>query len=154
TPLFQVMFVLDHDAGRRVEPADLSFHAARIDTRTSKFDLSLNLEEMADGFDGWLEYSTELFERATAARLVGHFQTLLTGAAQDPRTPLSALPLLPPDEQHQLHRWNDTRVDYPQEHLLHRLIEQQARGTPDAEAVRFEGDALSYRELDRRATRL
>src|SRR5262249_17795473 len=53
-----------------------------------------------------------------------------------------------------LRGWNDTRADYPQQHLLHRLIREQARRSPDAEAVHFDGGRLTYRQLDRRATAL
>src|SRR5262249_52710950 len=126
----------------------------RIDTGTSKFDLSLHMTENADGFEAYLEYSEELFEGATVARLAGHYRALLGAACADPGRPASRLPLLTPDEAEQLRRWNATRVDYPQEHLLHRLIEDQARRTPQAEAVRCGERALSYGELDRRAGRL
>ena len=122
-----------------------------VDTGTSKFDLSLFLVEEDGGLRGTLEYSTDLFEEATVARLAGHFRTLLAAACADPDQPLSCLPLLTGAEREQLQRWNATRQHYPQELLLHRLIEQQARRTPDAEAARCDGRTLSYRQLDRRA---
>src|SRR5262249_27819646 len=81
---------------------------------------------------GYLEYSTELSEADTAARLVGHFQTLLGAARADPEQSLSGLPLLTEAERRQLDGWNATRVDYAQEHLLHRLVERQAPPSPPA----------------------
>src|SRR5262249_6151134 len=125
-----------------------------IDTGTSKFDLSLHITEKANGFDGYLEYSTELFEAGTAARLIGHLRTLLEAACADPEQRLSQLPLLTDPERQQLTRWNATRAAYPRDPLRHGLVEPRARRTPAAEAVRCDGDALSYAELDRRASRL
>src|SRR5262249_54109338 len=89
SPLFQVMFVLDHDPGQRVSLPALTFSTSRIDTGTSKFDLSLHLTEVADGFDGYLEYSRQLFEDETAARLAGHLGTLLAAARAAPAPSLS-----------------------------------------------------------------
>src|SRR5262249_61437896 len=93
-PLFQVLFALDLEPGSRVSLSRLTFSTSRIDTGTSKFDLSLNLTEKAGGFEGHLEYSTELFEAATAARLAGHFRTLLEGACADPGRGVAPLPPL------------------------------------------------------------
>src|SRR5262249_61938605 len=70
------------------------------------------------------------------------------GAGAERATPLSRLPLLTEPERQAVARWNDTRADYPQEHLLHRLVEGQARRSPDAAAVCFGGRALGYRQLD------
>ncbi len=154
SPLFQVMFVLDHELRRTTEPTDLVMNAARIDTGTSKFDLALHLTESSDGFEGWLEYSTELFEPATASRLVGHLGTLLDTALSAPQQRLSTLPMLTEAEQQQIEGWNSTLVDYPQTPLLHQLFEQQVANTPNAEAVRYENHALSYQEVNARAEHL
>src|SRR5262249_11580409 len=77
TPLFQVMLALDHDPAHDVSLPGLTFSASRVDTGTSKFDLSLHLTGTAEGLEGTLEYSAELFEEATAARLAGHLRALL-----------------------------------------------------------------------------
>jgi amino acid adenylation domain-containing protein len=125
-----------------------------VDTGTSKFDLSLFLMEQERRLRGTLEYSTELFEEATAARLVGHYQTLLEAACANPGTLVSRLPLLTEAERTQLSAWNDTSVDYPQEHLLHHLIQEQAQHSPHACAVCFQEQQLTYQQLDRRANQL
>src|SRR5262249_44840408 len=154
SPIFQVMFALDQNSSRRINLPGASLTASRIDTGTSKFDLSLHLAEGPDGLEGYLEYSTDLFDESTAVRLAAHYGVLLEGACTEPDAAVSRLPLLTDPEREQLSRWNATAADYPQDHLLHRLIEQQVRRTPAAEAVRCEGRALSYAELDRRAGRL
>ncbi len=154
SPLFQVMFSLDHEHHRHVHLAGLEFSAIRVDTGTAKFDLNLSLSVGPQAVEGYLEYSTDLFEAATARRVVGHYRTLLEAACADPDQPVSRLPLLTAAEREELTRWNDTHVAFPEEHLLHRLIETQARRTPHAEALRFEERTLSYAELDCRATLL
>src|SRR5581483_7203341 len=73
-----------------------------IHTGTAKFDLTLVLTETPSGLHGELEYSTDLFDGATTARMVGHFQTLLEGIAADPDRRLSELPLLTEGERQQL----------------------------------------------------
>src|SRR5207248_1819854 len=132
SPLFQVMFALDPEPSRRVNLPGLTFTTSRIDTGTSKFDLSLHMMEKEGGFEGYLEYSAELFEAATAARLAGHYRTLLEAACADPDAPVARLPLLTAAEREQLRAWNATAVHYPREHRLHRLVEDQARRTPQA----------------------
>src|SRR5262249_23437132 len=154
SPLFQALFVFQNSPLPAFEFAGLKVSQWDVDSGTSKFDLSLFLLEQEGGLRGTLEYSTELFEADRAARLVGHFRTLLQAACADPGQRLAQLPLLTEAERLQLQRWNATRVDYAQEHLLHRLVEQQARRSPHAPAVADEGQALSYAELDRRANAL
>ena len=102
------------------------------------------------GLRGSVAYGVDLFEAATIRRLVGHFQTLLAGIAADPGQPVCELPILTASERQQLLvEWNDTRTDYPGEPTLADLFEAQVAKTPEAEAVRFEGDSLTYGELDR-----
>src|SRR3989442_7142753 len=87
--------------------------------------------------------------------MVGHFETLLKGIVADPQQRMSQLPLLTPAEEEQLLvEWNDTARPFPRESCIHELFEQQARGTPEAVAVVFEEQQLSYRELNQRANQL
>jgi amino acid adenylation domain-containing protein len=153
-PIFQVMFVLQNAPQEALELAGLTVTPWDVDSGTSKFDLTLRLTERDGELRGELEYSAELFEGGTAARLAGHYGALLAAACADPGRAVSRLPLLAEAQRGQLRGWNATAVSYPQEHLLHRLVEQQARRAPDAEAVRCEGRALTYRQLDRRAALL
>ena len=101
------------------------------------------------------DYNTDLFDRETVGRWLGHYETLLVGMADDPDRTVSALPLLDDAERHRLvWEWNDTRAEYPRDRRVHRLIEEQAGRTPDAEAVVFGDRRLSYAELDAAANRL
>ena len=112
--------------------------------------------EGTDGLSLTLEYNSDLFDRSTAARLLGQFQTVLEARRRRPERSLRALPLLSPAERRQLvEEWNATAAAYPGAGLcLHQLIAAQAARTPAAPAVEFEGTALTYRELAARASRL
>jgi amino acid adenylation domain-containing protein len=94
------------------------------------------------------------FDDAGLQRLLGHFKTLLEGIAEKPDQ-TTTLPMLTNAERQQiLIGWNNTKVDYPQDKLIHQVFEAQAEKTPDATAVVFEGQSLSYKELNRRANQL
>jgi amino acid adenylation domain-containing protein len=110
--------------------------------KSSKFDLNLSLWDGPGGVGGRLEYSSELFERSTAARMAEHFQVLLEGLVADPNGPISTVPLLPPGDRRYLDGFNATAEPIP-DLCVHELVDAQAARTPDARAV---GD-LSYRDL-------
>ena len=118
-------------------------------------DLGFNLAESDGQLDVICWYNTDLFDAGTIERWMGHFQTLLEGIVSDPEQPISDLPLLTERERQKLLvEWNDTQTDYPRGQCIHQLIEAQVERTPDAVAVVFEDEQLTYRELDRRANQL
>ena len=154
-PLFQVMLALQNAPMPALELSGLTLRPLEIDSGVAKFDLTLNLEEGADGLHGWFEYNTDLFDAATIARMAGHFQTLLAGIADGPDTAIGQLPLLSPAERHQLLvEWNATATPYPQQCGIHDLVAAQAARTPEAEALIAADVCLTYRELDQRANQL
>ncbi|NEQ77288.1 MAG: amino acid adenylation domain-containing protein [Okeania sp. SIO2C9] len=152
-PLFQVMFVLqppltDEQLGWTVSQLE-------VDSGCSKFDLTFNLEEQPEGMTGAIEYNTDLFDATSIDRAIGHLMTLLEGIVTNPNQSISELPLLTEQERYQLLvEWNDTAVDYPQDKCVHQLFEEQVEKTPDAVAVVFEEQELTYRELNCRANQL
>jgi aspartate racemase len=154
-PLFQVMFVV-HDASMTtLELSGVTLSSLEMDSETAKFDLTLSIADGEQGLMGSLEYNTDLFETATITRMLGHFQTLLEGIVANPEQRLSDLPLLTQAERHTLLvEWNDTQVDYPKDMCIHQLFEAQVERTPEAVAVVFESQQLTYRELNRRANQL
>ena len=152
TPLFQVMFVLDDAGGSSVKLPELTVSSYSVELGTAKFDLTLSMEKTADGLAGVWEYNADLFDRATIARMAGHFQTLLEAIVANPQQKVSSLPLLTEQERHQLLvDWNNTTKEYPSHKCIHQLFEEQVELTPDAEAVLFEDKQLTYRELNQRA---
>lgn len=154
-PLYQVAFALqNHPRGALVLPGQ-QVQPVTLPASLSKFDLTLTLTETADGLDVVWEYASDLFEPATVQRMHQHFQRLLIAVLQDPAQPVMQLPMLPDDERKQLLvRWNQTAVPYPSGLGLHQLFEHQALRRPQGVAIRMNGEALSYRELDARADRL
>jgi len=155
SPLFQVMFVFQNTPRQPWELPGLTITALEVHSGTSKFDLTLALEETSEGIKGGIEYNTDLFEAATITRMVGHFQTLLEGIVANPDQRLWDLPLLTAAEQHQLLiEWNNTQTDYPKNISIHQLFEAQAERTPNATAVVFENEQLTYQQLNHRANQL
>jgi amino acid adenylation domain-containing protein len=104
---------------------------------------------------GSLEYAADLYEFATAERMVRHWERLLKSAVDDPERLLGGLEMLSPGERQQLLvDWNDTAVEYPHEQRIHELFEEQAEKRPEAIALVHEERSLSYGELNARANRL
>jgi len=155
SPLFQVMFVLDDPDGGVDGLPGLDVRELGTESGTSKFDLTLTLTPHPGGLTGTLEYRTDLFERATAERMLAHFGRVLEQVAADAEVRLPALDLLGEGERRQvLETWNRTEAEYPSGLCAHALFEAQADRTPDAVAVASGGASLTYREMDERANRL
>ncbi|MBD1825980.1 non-ribosomal peptide synthetase [Microcoleus vaginatus GB1-A2] len=153
-PVFQVMFQLRNNPMPPLDLPGLTLSMLDLETNTTQFDLSLDLEEVGERLQASVQYSTDLFDRATITRMLGHLQTLLEGIAANPEQRLSSLPLLTAAEKQQLLQWNNTFAQYPQDKCIHQLFEEAVERSPDAVAVVFEGEELSYRELNARANQL
>jgi amino acid adenylation domain-containing protein/non-ribosomal peptide synthase protein (TIGR01720 family) len=155
SPLFQAMFVLQNAPARTLTLPSLALRPLEADSGTAKFDLTLMLEETTDGLKGTWEYNADLFEAATINRMIGHFQVLLENIAATPDQPVATIPILTEAERHQLLvEWNDTAVEFPSDKCAHELFEAQVERAPDAVAVTFSDQALTYRELNCRANQL
>jgi amino acid adenylation domain-containing protein len=155
TPLFQVMFVLQNTTAFEVDLPQVSIRSVSVESTTAKFDLTLAMQQKAEGLRGCFEYSTNLYDAATIERMAGHFQSLLEGIVLDPDKRLSELPILTEVERRQL--LSETSVqaqDYAVEECLHELFEEQVERTPNAIAVSYEAEQLTYNELNRRANQL
>jgi amino acid adenylation domain-containing protein len=155
SPLFQVMFVFESAGNSSFQLENLSAVPIVILSNIAKFDLSLIISERQDFLRASFEYNTDLFEAATIERMVGHFQLLLEGIVANPDQPLSELPLLTEAERRQLLvEWNDTKTDYAKDRCIHQLFKEQVERTPDAVALVFEDQQVTYRELNRRVNPL
>ena len=155
-PLFQVMF--NHQDRLRATPLQLpglDLQALDWAGHSTQFDLNLETEESAAGLWASLTYATDLFDAATLDRLAEHWQNLLHAVVQDASQAVDELTMLSaPQWQQMVETWNDSAVDYPRERCVHQLFEAQAVAQPQALAVQFNGQTLSYGELNRRANRL
>jgi amino acid adenylation domain-containing protein len=155
TPLFQVLFVLQTATTHIREMAGLEVSVSELDTKTSKFDLTLVLSETEDGLAGDLEYSSDLFDEETIRRMAGHYVELLEGAVNDPDVRVSELPMLSERERRQiLEEWNATEREYPRDRCIHELFEEQVKRSPGRVALVCGEERLTYEELNRRANRL
>jgi amino acid adenylation domain-containing protein len=154
-PLTQVMFALQNTPGKELSLPGLRCCRVQLCTDTAKFDLTLSLSEEPDGLRGQLEYATDLFEAGTIERMVGHWRVLLEAIVADPGQAISQLPLLTEAERRQLLiEWNDTAAEYPRDRCIHQLFEAQVERTPEATALVYETQQLTYGELNARANRL
>ncbi len=152
-PLVQV--ILAYQPQLPLLPAGWTVSQTDLQTHISKFDLSLELDDRPEGLTGRFIYNTDLFDASTISRTLGHWQTLLEGISVNPARHLSELPLLTEEEEHLLLvDWNDTASSYPRDRCIHQLFEAQVERTPDAVAITFEDEYLTYRELNCQANQL
>ncbi len=102
----------------------------------------------------WL-YDTEVFTPEIITKMLGELTTLIEGIVSDPYCPVAKLPIISPEEKHQLLvEWNNTQTDYPQDKCFHKLFEEQVANNPEAIAVVYEDRQLTYQQLNHRANQL
>ena len=152
-PLFQVLISLEPPLS--VLPSGWTLTQMDVETDTAKFDLSLELDDRANGLIGRFEYNTDLFDAPTIERMVHHWLTLLTDIVAHPtRTVVEFSLLTEPERQQVLVEWNDTAAPYPRGEYLHTLFEAQVEQTPDSIAAVCGDAQLTYQQLNARANRL
>ena len=159
SPIFQVMLTWHAQSGQGDGGESLPGLAIRgVDMpapRKAKFDLTLALEEQGTTIGGGLEYATSLFERATIERFLVYLHRVLQAMVRDPAQAISRLDMLPPAERSQvLHGWNTPAERSYEFEDAHRMIEAQARRTPERIAVVQAADTLSYAQLNAQANQL
>jgi natural product biosynthesis luciferase-like monooxygenase protein len=154
-PICQVFFMLQNVPTAPLKLSGIDLSIAPVYTGTSKSDLTIWCIEQPDYLDVTAEFSTDLFESPTIERMMGHYVTILEGMVANPDQKISRLPLLTaPEQQTILGAWNATDVDYSRHQTISQLFEEQVARTPDATAIVFEGQELTYAELNARAERL
>jgi amino acid adenylation domain-containing protein len=155
SPLFQVMFVLQNTGTiLALELGDIKIKGERAGDTSSKYDLSFNAEETKEGIRFVVEYNADLYEMATIARMAGHYAELVTSVTNEPSTVINKLQLLSKAEEHELNFFNETTAVYPKEENIASLFEIQARATPTATALVFEGKTISYQILNEQSNRI
>ncbi|MFI6934718.1 amino acid adenylation domain-containing protein [Streptomyces sp. NPDC050287] len=153
-PLFQVALVLMTEPYDLAEIPGLRIERRDLDTGTSKFDMSLYLEDEDGGLTGYAEFSANMFSVPVIARMLRHFRALLLALADRASTGVGALPMLEPAERAELA--TALAVSAPGEdwHPVHVMFERQADQQPERCAVWFQGEEIGYRDLNARAGRL
>ncbi len=153
-PLFQVVFALQNAPLETLELPGLTLSPLNIDPGTARFDLEFQLVECLDSLGVVVVYSTDLFDQITITRMLEHFQALLESIVTDPQQRLANLSLLTEIERHQLLSWNHNQADYPKNLCIHQRFEAQVERSPEAVAVVFESQQLTYQDLNRRSNKL
>jgi amino acid adenylation domain-containing protein len=158
TPVFQVMFILQNaPTGGRSYALGGGVEVSGVERGRKKTAIDLTmvmaLYEWEDGYLGTVEYARDLFDETTVRRITAHLDALLSAALAAPDVPLSALPLAHEEARLAEEAWNATAADTPRA-PFHRLFEARAAATPEAPALVFGGERLTYAQLNARANRL
>ncbi|WP_418133866.1 amino acid adenylation domain-containing protein [Bacillus velezensis] len=156
-PLFDVMFVLQNMERESLNLNELHLtQAADTGHKTAKFDATLYAAEGSDGsisFD--FEFNTDIYQKQTIEKWLSYFTRILTKVIEDQTIPLGDIHVLDDAETNRvIYQFNQTKSDYPRHETISRLFERQAEETPDARAVVYDGQILTYRELNERANRI
>ena len=155
-PLFQVMCNVQRWEFQQSRTlAGMTVEYLANDARATKFDLNLEVTDLDHRLGCCLTYSTDLFDEPRIARMAAHWQNLLEALLADPQQRLSELPLLEAAEQRSLQDGLGMEAgEHRLDQCIHHLFSEQALARPDAPALTFAGQTLSYSELDSRANRL
>jgi amino acid adenylation domain-containing protein len=153
-PLFQVMFVLQNAPIGKLELPGLTLSLLELEDLVAKDDLFLSIAETEAGMTGELVYNSDLFDRATIERMASNFECLLASIVANPNQKVARLSLLSASEERRLLvDWNETQVEFPLDKCFSQLFEQQVAATPNAVAVVFKNQQLTYQQLNDRANR-
>ncbi|HEU5136503.1 MAG TPA: amino acid adenylation domain-containing protein [Steroidobacteraceae bacterium] len=154
SPVFQVMLVLQNMPRSELKLPGLTLAPMSLGSTTEKFDLTVTLNETQNGIAGTFSFATDLFDRSTIERWVDSFAAVLAQVARDIAQPIGTVSLLSESERHRVTTgFNSTATRYPPT-LSHELFEQQAKRTPGAIAAVYEGQSLTYLQLDHKANKL
>ncbi|NEO42624.1 MAG: amino acid adenylation domain-containing protein, partial [Moorea sp. SIOASIH] len=158
-PLFQVSFAVQQEEilkpSFNLPNLEVGWYEGAGAEMTVRMDLELHLWPVGEEIKGFCAYNRDLFEAETISRMLSHYQNLLSAAVETPQRPMSQLPLMTGAELEQiLVEWNNTKTDYPTDKCIHQLFEEQVEKTPDAVAVVFEGQLLTYSQLNSKANQL
>ena len=155
TPLFQVVFSLQNVSAERLQLPGLSLSPLGGGADTAKFDITLFIGESPEGLVGSINYNSDLFDRSSIESMVRQFETLLESIVADPEQPISRLAVMTRQEKlGLLERFGGDAAEYAAAECLHEAFEKQVERTPDAVAILFNNERLTYSELNGRANRL
>lgn len=153
-PMFQTMFMFRDVALDGAQPFGIQAKLMDLSRTTAKYDFTMSICRVAGHWRVSLEYSTDLFTRGKAARLLGHYQALIAHAAQAPRTPISRLCILTPPELRALLSERNRACLGDERDTVRALFARRVRETPDALALIDGNERMSFAQLDARARRL
>ncbi|MEL7408344.1 MAG: amino acid adenylation domain-containing protein, partial [Cyanobacteria bacterium J06558_2] len=153
-PLFQVKFDLQLAEVKPLQLPELKVERLPLEEATVKYELRFNLQNSDQGINGYVEYSTDLFDQGTIARMVKHYQVLLEGIVNHPEQNIAFLPLITPQEAEIIADTNHTNQEYPQHNSIIELFTAQVAKTPQGIAIIHKANELTYQELDEQSNEL
>jgi len=154
TPICQAAFGY-YKLDKLFQAKELELEYYQLPQQKVDFDLTLEVLELGEFLSVSLKYNIDVLETATVAKIGEHFQNLLTAIVENPDMAVGKLPMLSDGEKQQiLVEWNNTKTDYPQDNCIHHLFESQVEKTPDAIAVVFGQEKLTYSQLNTKANQL
>jgi amino acid adenylation domain-containing protein len=154
-PLVQVLFSLNSDFVEEQVFPGIRSEEINVDTHTSKFDLTVVAKDGPAGLNVMIEYNTDLFDEQRISRMLGHFGQLLESIVANPEENVSRLEMLTPAERKQvLVDWNATASEYPAASSVQQIFEAQVAKTPEAIALQYDGQTITYKELNERSNRI
>jgi amino acid adenylation domain-containing protein len=155
TPLFQVLIEMQNVPREELKISGLMIKSEPLELESAKFALTLTIVEGEGEISVEVKYATELYAGWRIKRLLEHLERVLGGMAEDEPGRVMELPMMSEQELRQIVvEWNQTSADYPRDRCVHELFEQQVELAPDAIAVVYEGEQLTYHQLNRRANQL
>ncbi|MBE5929218.1 MAG: amino acid adenylation domain-containing protein, partial [Lachnospiraceae bacterium] len=154
-PIFDVMLVLQNNENEKISLKGMKTEWAETKDTVAKFDLSFDIWESEGDFGIGLEYCTDLFEEESAKQILSHYITILERLTNKPSLKLSQTEMISEAERRQiLEDFNNTAVEYSREKTVVELFEEQVAQIPDNIAVVFEGESLTYAQLNAKANSL
>jgi amino acid adenylation domain-containing protein len=155
TPVVQVMFALQNAPSVAAELPELSLSAVDVESGTAKTDLILQLFETDPGLLGSLSYDTALFDGSTIRRMASHFEKLLKSIVAQPGALISDLALMPPAEEQRILALSRGAANSPKwSECVQQVFESHVKQRPNALALVFEDERVTYGELNARANQL
>ncbi|MEO6230169.1 MAG: non-ribosomal peptide synthase/polyketide synthase [Ferruginibacter sp.] len=156
SPVFQVMFVLQNTPEvQPIELGEMILSAEEFENTNAKFDITLYLAEKEGALHGAIEYNTDLYQSETINRMIAHFTKLLESIVAAPNEQIDKLRMLSNAEEDELLiTFNNTDATYPSQKNIVRLFEEEVAKAPDATALIFEQQKLTYNGLNERANQL
>jgi len=154
-PLFDVMFTLQNQRDKDIEIEGLSFSECEMDYKNSMFDISMDITENEDGIFFALQFCTAIFRKETMERFIRHLINVLEVVTKNPRTLLMDIDMLSKEDRYEiLSVFNEKNAHYDFNQTVHTLFETHAANNPHKEAIVFEGEKVTYKELNEKANRI
>lgn len=155
TPFFQVMLAFQNTDRTLPDLPGISVETIRVSTGTTKFELSTSVVEVSGGLEWRVEYNTQLYDPTTIQRFLRDLAATIDHCVDAPDASVHDIFICPDDEIEKVVTiWNDTDTSYPRETRIEQFVEACAAATPDAVALIYGSQTVSYGELDETANRV